>query len=549
MSEANVREAPAPKSIDLFGRRKIFVPYDDLDDTNVIERVNYVLGWHSWNLLEEEYLYWYRRGVQPILRRQKEIRPEICNKVVVNNAEQVVVFKDGYFLTDPISYIARTEDETLVDKVKKYNDFIYASGKASADNEAVDWFHTVGLGVEYLEANKEDSKTRPVSVYALDPRSAFVVYSMRPGNAPVLGINAVTADNYIYVDVYTRTKLYKLMGVLDTKLPRGQTPPPLAVTSIESVEPNVLGMIPIVEYQYDNVRQSAFEPAITIMDAINLAESNRLDGIEQSVQQLCVAYNCQFEEGTTANSIRQAGMLVLKSVGENKADFKIMDSVLDQTATQTTIDDLYDQMMEKCGVPSSTRDAKSTSDNVGAVYLRSGWAAADTACRVTEDLFRASNRYFDMVFLKILKMKGLLDLEPDEMEIVFIRNHMDNLLVKTQAAMNMKKLGLAPEIWLSRSGLSNDPASDIEKSKSTIFVYFDDNGNPVADSDGGGTEDEEGVESRNPEQRDRREEVESESSPGLQRNIANAKEKKQGANQVSGYYRNGGDWVEGYTRD
>ena len=291
------------------------------------------------------------------------------------------------------------------------------------------------------------------------------------------------------------------------------------------------------------------DETITIMDAINLAESNRLDGIEQSVQQLCVAYNCQFEEGTTANSIRQAGMLVLKSVGENKADFKIMDSVLDQTATQTTIDDLYDQMMEKCGVPSSTRDAKSTPDNVGAVYLRSGWAAADTACRVTEDLFRASNRYFDMVFLKILKMKGLLDLEPDEMEIVFIRNHMDNLLVKTQAAMNMKKLGLAPEIWLSRSGLSNDPASDIEKSKSTIFVYFDDNGNPVADSDGGSEDDEEGVESRNPEQRDRREEVESESSPGLQRNIANAKEKKQGANQVSGYYRNGGDWVEGYTRD
>lgn len=550
MSEANVREAPSPKSLDLFGRKKIFVSYDDLEDGNVIERVNQVLAWHSWNLMEEEYLYWYRRGVQPILLRKKEIRPEICNKVVVNNAEQVVVFKDGYFLTDPISYVARTEDEDIVDKVKKYNDFVYASGKAAADNEAVDWFHTVGLGVEYLEPNKEESKTRPVNVYALDPRSAFVVYSMRPGNAPVLGVNAVvSSDGYIYVDVYTNTKLYKLKGVLDTKLPEPATPPPLAVTDMESSEPNILGMIPIVEYQYNSVRQSAFEPAITIMDAINLAESNRLDGIEQSVQQLCVAYNCQFEEGTTANSIRQAGMLVLKSVGENKADFKIMDSVLDQTATQTTIDDLYDQMMEKCGVPSSTRDAKSTSDNVGAVYLRSGWAAADTACRVTEDLFRKSNAEFDKVFLKILKEKGLLDLDPDDMEIVFIRNHMDNLLVKTQAAMNMKKLGLAPEIWLSRSGLSNDPASDIEKSKSTIFVYFDDNGNPVADSDGDMTGEKDPNDPNAPNPNRRNEEVKSESSPGLQRNMANAKEKPQGANQVSGYYRNGGDWVEGYTRD
>lgn len=542
------RGIPEPKSIDLFGRKKIFVPYDDVDENNVIERVNYCLGLHSWNLMEEEYLYWYRRGVQPILARTKEIRPEICNKVVINNAEQVVVFKDGYFLTDPISYVARTEDEDIVDKVKQYNEFVYASGKASADNDTVDWFHTVGLGVEYLEPNKEDSRNRPVNVYSLDPRSAFVVYSLRPGNKPVLGINAVVSDDMVFVDVFTENKIYKLSGLYVNDLPKTQTPPPLTVSSVDRVETNIIGMIPIVEYQYNAVRQSAFEPAITIMDAINLAESNRLDGVEQAVQQLCVAYNCQFEEGTTANSIREAGMLVLKSVGENKADFKIMDSTLDQAATQTTIDDLYDQMLEKCGVPSSTRDAVSTSDNVGAVYLRSGWAAADTACRVTEDFFRKSNAYFDKVFLKILKMKKLLDLEPDDMEVVFIRNHMDNLLVKTQAAINMKRLGLAPEIWLERSGLSNDPASDIERSKSTIFTYFDEGGAPVAQAGTG----EEGVDDlENPDEENPQAEDDSRVGNDRQTNpkvAPNQSDKKMGANQVSGYYRNG-IWVEGYTRD
>lgn len=541
------RGVPEPKSIDLFGRKKIFVPYDDVDENNIIDRVNYCLGLHAWNLMEEEYLYWYRRGVQPILRRTKEIRPEINSKIVVNNAEHIVAFKDGYFLTDPISYVARTEDEDIVEKVKNYNNYIYASGKAAADNDAVDWFHTVGLGVEYLEANKEDSKNCPVNVYSLDPRSAFVVYSLRPGNKPVLGINAVVSDNYIMVDVFTETKIYKLSGVYNNDLPKTQTPPPLTVSTVESVETNIIGMIPIVEYQYNAVRQSAFEPAITIMDAINLAESNRLDGIEQAVQQLCVAYNCQFEEGITANDIRKAGMLVLKSVGENKADFKIMDSTLDQTATQTTIDDLYDQMLEKCGVPSSTRDATSTSDNVGAVYLRSGWAAADTACRVTEDFFRKSNRQFDKVFLKILKMKNLLDLDVDDMEVVFIRNHMDNLLVKTQAAMNMKRLGLAPEIWLERSGLSNDPASDIERSKSTIFTYFDEGGTPVAQAGAEeGVEDlEEQDEAMTEADRDARVGSDRQTNPDI---APNKPEKKLGANQVSGYYRNG-IWVEGYTRD
>ena len=461
-----------------YGRLKLFVPYDDVTSEDVVSRVNECLVWHNFNLFQENYLYWYRRGIQPILERKKEVRPEICNKVVINNAEFVTTFKNGYFLTDPVSYVSRGDDTEIINK---YNEFIYNSGKAQADNITVDWFHTTGLGVEYLEPN--DDEDVPVKVFALDPRSAFVVYSMAPGNKPVMGIHAVTSGNQVFVDAVTKTKRFRLTGYQMNQLPEMQTPPPLMVSQIVSEQPNLLEIIPFVEYQYNNVRESAFEAAMDLMNAINLAESNRLDGIEQAVQQLCVAYNCQFEEGTTANSIRQAGMIVLTSHGENKADFKILDSVLDQTATQTTIDNLYDQMLEKCGVPSSTRNAHSTSDNVGAVYLRSGWAAADTACRNTEDLYKESNRYFDKVFMKILKKKGLLDITPNKVKVNFNRNRMENLIAKTQAALNMKALGLAPEIWLERSGLSNDPQADIEKSMDTIFTMTDNSGNPTLSTD------------------------------------------------------------------
>lgn len=521
-----------------YGRLKLFVPYDDLSKEDVVSRVNECLAWHNFNLWQENYLYWYRRGIQPILQRTKEVRPEICNKVVINNAEFVVTFKDGYFLTDPVSYVSNNDTE----KVNEYNDYISASGNAQADNLCVDWFHTVGLGIKYLEPN--DSKKSPVKVYAVDPRSAFVVYSMSPGNRPVMGIHAVTYDKQVFVDVVTRTKKFRLQGYQIPADPAISTPPPLAVSSIVSEEPNLIGLVPFVEYQYNNVRESSFEAAMGLMNAINLAESNRLDGIEQAVQQLCVAYNCQFEEGTTANSIRQAGMIVLTSHGENKADFKILDSVLDQTATQTTIEDLYDQMLEKCGVPSSTRNAHSTSDNVGAVYLRSGWAAADTACRCTEDLFKESNKYFDEVFMKILKMKGLMDIEPDDVKVVFIRNRMENLIAKTQAALNMKALGLAPEIWLERSGLSNDPTADIEKSIDTIYLMTDNSGNPTLNTDPENPE----VPANETNVSIGQRTVRKDSVKGT--GGAETKEpRKDGANQISGYYRKGGEWVEPYTRD
>lgn len=465
----------------LNGRRKIFILEENINKDNVVSILNSVLSLHFENLQEEDYLYWYRRGIQPILKRTKEVRPEICNKVVVNNANQVVVFKNGYFLTKPAFYKARKEENKVTKKVKKLNEYLYLSGKQQADNKVVNWFHTTGLGVVYLEPNKDyDAKECPVKVYALDPRNAFVVYSYNAGNKPLMAVNMVQVNGQVLYDVFTKDYVFKIKGSTLTKTALGQNASEAlgdsisgGATEVVKTEKNIIGLIPIIEYTYNDNRMSAFECAISIMDEINNIESNRADGVELAVQQLCVAYNCNFDEGTTANSIRQAGMIVLKSTNDSaKADFKILESTLDQTSTQTTLDDLYTQMLEKCGVPSSNRDAGSTSDNVGAVYLRSGWASADTDCRNTEDLFKESNRLFDEVFLKILEDSVQFKLAPSDFELCFPRTDMTNLLAKVQAAQGMKELGFSPELALERSGLSNDAINDVEMSRKYIDIKW-----------------------------------------------------------------------------
>lgn len=454
--------------MDLFGRKKIFTANEDINKDNVVNEVTLALELHFFNLMQEDYLYWYRRGVQPILERTKEIRPEINNKVVVNHAAQVVVFKNGYFLTAPTSYKSRRDDETITEKVRQLNEFIYTSGKHIVDNHCVDWFHTVGLGVEYVEPN--DSDISPIKVHALDPRSAFVVYSLRPGNEPVMGVNIVIDKNIAYYDVITKNFVFKLKG---SSIGREVTDKPLFSTPINLIDtkPNVIGEIPIIEYQYDSNRMSAFEVAIPLMDEYNNIESNRADGVELQIQQLCVAYNCNFDEGTTANDIRQAGMLVLRSLGDNKADFKILESKLSQTETQTSLDALYTQILDKCGLPNIARSEAGSSDNGSAVYLKSGYALADTNRRDTEDLWRMSDRRFLKVALAILKKRLNFELEIEDFDLNIEAPQMSNLLVKTQAAMNMRELGLAPEIWLERSGLSNDPLTDIEVSPHIMDFY------------------------------------------------------------------------------
>ena len=457
----------------LFGRRQIFTTAENITTENIIDELNAALVMHTQNCLEMDYLYWYRRGLQPILDRHKEVRPEIMNCIVENHADEIVSFKNGYFLTQPAFYISRNDRDETAEKVSMLNEYLYRSGKQQVDNEVVDWFHTVGIGVLFLEPNKGNTET-PVSCYALDPRSAFVVYSRRPGNRPVMGVNIVmTSDNQAVFDVFTNNRLFRVSGGFSAKT---MTNDPIIATGISvlSVEPNPVGRVPIIEYRYNSANMGAFESVIPLLDAINDVMSNRIDGIEQFIQSLAVAVNCQFEEGTTANSIRKAGMIVLKSIGENKADFKILSEQLDQGQTQVLVDYLYQQVLTICGMPSTTKGGRSTSDTGVAVLARDGWYQADTVARNTEDLFKKSNRWFDEIFISILNRVVGLDISLTDFELQFVRNETANILAKAQAATTLLAAGLAPELAFAKSGISNDPMSDVLLSEKYLKLRWGD---------------------------------------------------------------------------
>lgn len=469
--------------VGLYGREKIYSTVDEITAENVVSELNEALALHFLNMEQEDYLYWYRRGRQPILERTKVVREEINNKVVENVAGEITAFKNGFFLTNPCNYISRKDDETISEKVKDLNEYLYLSGKHDVDNNIVDWFHTVGVGVCYIASSDEEGV--PVKAYSLDPRDAFVVYSRQVGNEPLFGVNITVTSRVkkrtnetirLMFDVITKTKIFHVSGGVTCRIVTYERPIMGTAIAVESVEANPLGEIPIIEYTYDRNRMSAFESVIPLLDAINNVQSNRLDGIEQFIQSLMVFYNCTLGDDEDGNPlspayIREQGAIFLKSVGQDKADLKILTEQLDQQQTQTLVEDLMKQVCDIAGIP-FTAMMSSSSDNVGATYLRQGWASADTYARNTEDLFKESNRRFDRIFLKILRLKNMSTLEPSDIELQFTRGEMDNLLVKTQGALNLKQLGLSPEIVLARSGVSYDPVGDVAKSKKYIDAAF-----------------------------------------------------------------------------
>ena len=458
---------------DMYGRLDIYSTYDEIDEDRIVGELNSALVCHIKNMLQEDFLYWYRRGIQPILNREKDIRDDILNKVQENHAEEFVAFKDGYFLQMPINYSARRKG--VQTKVKKLNEYLYRSGKHDADNKTVDWFHTVGKGVIYIEPS--DDTEVPFRAYALDPRSAFVVYSLKPGNKPIMGVNFVTTeDGKAMFDVFTEKAVYHLSGGFKGKMITPEKGHDFLAEAIEVVskESNVLGKIPIIEYRYNSVNMGCFEAAIPLLDEINNIVSNACDGIEQFIQSLAIAVNCEFPENTTINDIRKAGMIVLRSIGENRADFKILAEQLDQEQTKVLVDRLYDQALRIAALPARSSGQSTQSTTGQAVLANFGWYQADSAARNTEDLYRESNRQFDAIIVDILKRKGLLDIDINDFEAVIQRNETANVQAKAQAFQTLMSAGLHPELAMAKSGISNDPVKDAKMSEKYIRMIWGD---------------------------------------------------------------------------
>lgn len=460
----------------LHGRYTIYSSVEEITEENVISEVASALVYHCMNIVDEETLYWYRRGIQPILYRTKDRNDFILNKVIENHYEEIVSFKNGYLMTQPAYYKARTAEAQ--DKVGTLNEYLYRSGKLDADNDTVDWFHTVGLGYIFVAPN--DDKEVPFVAYALRPMQAFVAYSLKPGNEPIYAANVVSSGDEILIDVWTKTRQYKLRGAARSELSTIDPDVFAAACELVEVKPNIVGEIPIIEYRYNTTNMAAPETVIGLLDTINNVRSNQSDGIEQFIQSLLVLTNADLEEDEDANSIKKKGMLIIRSTSELAAKVELLSEQLDQTQTQKYIESLLQNMFAVCGMPNRNEGGSSYNTTGAAVLASYGWYQADAFARNTEDLYKKSNRQFDRIIIKILEQRGLLKgLSLSDFELHFVRNETANIQSKAQAFQTLMSAGLHPELAMAKSGISNDPVADVKMSEKYLTLRWGDPDNPM----------------------------------------------------------------------
>ena len=427
-----------------FGRKKIFTDVTEITRDNVLEVLRKALITHWSNKADMEYLYAYYKGRQPVLNRQKEVRPEIKNTVVENRANEIVSFKVGYLMGEPIQYVSRSDSKSVADKITTLNGYCLSEDKAAKDKELADWFHICGTAYRMVLPDsvfERESDEAPFEIYTLDPRFAFVVYANSIGEPPVMGVKYIQrSDGVVVYSIYTKDRYFEVENQ----------------SMIVREEAQSLG-IPIIEYPANNARLGAFEIVLPLLDAINTVDSNRLDGVEQFVQALMLFHNVDIS-GDDFSKLRDEGAIKYKDIDpQYKAEIKYLTSELNQSQTQTLVDHLYNTVLTICGMP-NRNGGTYTSDTGSAVIMRDGWSAAEARAKDSELMFKLSEKEFLKLVLHICSDLSDLELKLSNVEVRFTRRNYENIAQKATVLTTMlSNPKIAPVLAFTHCGMFSDP--------------------------------------------------------------------------------------------
>lgn len=446
------------------GRKRIYTDVKNITRNNVVDVLAKAFAKHCENAQDIQFLLDYDAGMHPAIKqREKTIRPEINYKVVDNIAHYISTFKIGYVWGTESIYIQRGNNE-----IHKTNPFSDNEGIAGLNEMLINGddlpttrqyignnVEKTGIGYSLVDIKTEDEYSgkmindngmyidSPCHIYNLDPRYTFIVYHNGVGEKEVLGVSFVTKeDTSKHFTCYTDSEIYEIE--------HGE---------VVDVFPNLLGMIPIVEWTRSPDRAGCFEHCISDMDALDVIVSDSTNDSTQRTQDIWWGHNVDFQTDENGDIIQpKSGEWVLTTTppgsSDRAGDAKIapLASTYDGLSAQTQIYKKFNHILQKCFVPIQQESSGGGSTG-SAMDMSAGWSAMELDALREEGTIKIANRKELKLVLRSIKFvpesilptdSPIRKLHHTDIDLHFPRRRNYDLSVKANALATLLGRGIYP---------------------------------------------------------------------------------------------------------
>lgn len=382
---------------------------DDINDISVALIASCIKE-HQEGLVRLNKLEKYYKGEHAILNRPMsgEDMGLPNNKLVANHAKYITDIAVGYVSGKPVKYEGKQIDEIL--EAYKEIDIV------SHDSEMAKDLSIFGIGLELYFMSSDDVPIPKVTV--IDPRQIFLVVDDSVEYKSLFGVhyyekrdinNAVIGYN---INVYTQDLIVSYFGSTLTNF------------DMQDIKNHYFGAVPVVEFWNNEEQQGDFEQQISLIDAYNLLQSDRVNDKEQLVDALLAVTGVSFgddekEQSDTARLIKKHKILELP-IG---ADAKWLLKNLNETEVEVLKEAIKTDIHEFSMVPNLTdENFASNSSGVAMKYKLFG----------LEQLAVTKERYYIQglrerlkLFAYILRVKAKA-VEVSDAKITMLRNLPEN---------------------------------------------------------------------------------------------------------------------------
>ena len=366
----------------------------------------------------------YYEGNSAILeRRRDEGLPN--NRLAHGFPRYISTVATGYLVGNPVAYECEDAQKAALDAVLREYE---RCAMDSVDVELARRASVFGRSVERVFA---DHSARPRAA-ALEPERAFVVYDDSAEHRPLFG---VALEPRLREDGSADGWMIEVCTALETLRFRGCGPGEIG--SLEERQPHFSGGVPMVEYWNNEDERGDFEGVLTLIDAYDALESDRVNDKQQFVDALLLLYGCAMEKDergrTPARQLREDKVLVLPDA-DARAEW--LCKQLSEADAEVLRRALAADIHKLCMVPDLTDEhfAGLTSG----VAMRYKLLGLEQLTRVKERWLREALKTRLRLFSNFLAVRGAAKLDAEQVKIVFTRSLPVNELEQAQAISTLR---------------------------------------------------------------------------------------------------------------
>lgn len=389
------------------------------------------------------------------------------NRLVHDLPSYIVAMSAGYLVGNPVKYVAAGEQEKAFSAIA---DAFKAASVQSVDAELAVDAAVYGKGVEICYA---DELARP-RVAQLDARAAFVVYDDTVEHKSILGITLRDLLDHNLAKRGERVSVYTANEMISYERIGRETPHEV------NREPHYFGSVPIIEY-WNNARESGdFEPVMSLIDAYDTLQSDRLNdkqqftdailvlkgvgalGVDDTEEvyrddcgNLCMADIERKEKTDPSARLRQTRTMFLPSDGADAGFITKPDA---ESGSEVLRQSLKSDIHKLSLIPDLSDEA--FAGNASGVAMRFKLLGLEQLTKIKERWFREGLRTRLRLFAHFMQVKGAARVDTDDVQISFTRALPVNDLEIAQTVSTYN--GIVPrELLLGQVPFIDDPQAAI----------------------------------------------------------------------------------------